>query len=65
MHSKSNNIEIMMNDEACKVKKELLIHLNIYFKKKLELVKGSEFSFDYVQLLYYKCRKINPDCGGS
>ena len=28
-------------------------------------MKGSEFVFDYVQLLYYKCHKINPNCGGS
>ena len=28
-------------------------------------MKGSEFAFDYVPLLYYKCRKINPSCGGS
>ena len=28
-------------------------------------MKGSEFVFDYVYLLYYKCHKINPNCGGS
>ena len=28
-------------------------------------MKGSEIVFDYVQLLYYKCHKINPNCGGS
>ena len=28
-------------------------------------MKGSEFVFDYVQLLYYKSYKINPNCGGS
>ena len=28
-------------------------------------MKGSEFVFDYVQLLYYKCYKINPNGGGS
>ena len=27
-------------------------------------MKGSEFVFDYVQFLYYKCHKINPSCGG-
>ena len=27
--------------------------------------KGSEFVFDYVQLLYYKCHLKNPNCGGS
>ena len=28
-------------------------------------MKGSEFLFVYIQLLYYKCHKINPDCSGS
>ena len=28
-------------------------------------MKGSEFVFDYAQLLYYKCHKINPNRGGS
>ena len=28
-------------------------------------MKGSEFVFDYVHLLYYKCHKISPNHGGS
>ena len=28
-------------------------------------MKGSNFVFSYVQLLYYKCHKINLNCGGS
>ena len=28
-------------------------------------MKGSELVFDYVHLLYYKCHKINTNCGGS
>ena len=28
-------------------------------------MKGSEFVFDYVYLLYYKRHKINLNCGGS
>ena len=28
-------------------------------------MKGSEFVFDYVQLLYYKCHQVNPNRGGS
>ena len=28
-------------------------------------MKGSEFVFDHVHLLYYKCHKINPNRGGS
>ena len=29
------------------------------------MMKGSEFVFDYVHLLYYKCHKIDLDCGRS
>ena len=28
-------------------------------------MRGSEFVFDCVHLLYYKCHRINPDCGAS
>ena len=28
-------------------------------------MKDSEFVFNYVHLLYYKCHKINPHHGGS
>ena len=28
-------------------------------------MKGSEFVINCVQLLYYKCYKINPNCDGS
>ena len=28
-------------------------------------MKGSEFVFDYVHLLYNKCYKVNPNCSGS
>ena len=28
-------------------------------------MKSSEFVFDYDHLLYYKCHKMNPNCGGS
>ena len=28
-------------------------------------MKGSKFVFDFVQVLYNKCHKINPNCGGS
>ena len=28
-------------------------------------MKGSDFIFDCVNLLYYKCHKINLNCGGS
>ena len=35
------------------------------YKNNLGPVKSSEFVFDYVHLMYYKCHKINPNRGGS
>ena len=60
MHSKSDNIEIMINDEADEVIKELFDSLKNRYQN-LESMKGSAFVFDYV----HKCHKINPNCGGS
>ena len=65
LHSKSDNIEIMINDEANEVIKELFDSLKNRSQNNLKSMKGSEFVFDYGSLLYYKCHKINPNCGGS
>ena len=65
MHSKSDNIEIMINDEANEVIEELFDSLKNRCQNNLESMKGSEFVFNYVYLLYYKCHKINPNRGGS
>ena len=54
MHSKSDNIEIVINDEANEVIKELSDSLKNRYQNNLESMKGNEFFFDYVQLLYYK-----------
>ena len=59
MHSKSDNIEIKINDEADKVIKELFDSLKNRYQNNSELLKDSESVFDYVHLLYYKCHKIN------
>ena len=65
LDSKSGNIEIMINDEADEAIKELSHSLKNRYQNNLESVKGSKFVFDYINLLYYKCHKINPNCGGS
>ena len=65
MHSKSDNIEIMINDEADEVIEELFQSLKNGYQNNLESMKGSEFVFDYIQLLHCKCHKINANCGGS
>ena len=49
MHSKSNNIELMINDEANKVIKELFDTLKRY-QNNLESMNSSGFVFDYVYL---------------
>ena len=63
MHSKIDKIEIMINDEADEIIKELFDSLKKIYQNKLEWIKGSEFVFDYVQLLYYKFQNLNLNCG--
>ena len=60
MHSKSGNIEIIINNEAEKLFKSLKKR----HQNNLEKVEGSQVVFDYVHLLHCKCHKINPNCGG-
>ena len=55
----------MVSDEADEVIKELFDSLKNRYQNNLESMKGSDFVFHYVQSLYYKCHKINPNCGGS
>ena len=43
----------MSNDEADEVIKKLFNSLKSRCQNNLELMRGSEFVFDYVQLLYY------------
>ena len=48
MHSKSNNIEIMMNDTEDEVIEELFDSLKNRYQNNLKSMKGSEFVYDYV-----------------
>ena len=48
MHSKSDNIEIMINDEADKVIEQLFDSLKNRYQNNLKSIKGKEFVFDYV-----------------
>ena len=66
VHSKSDNRQIMMNDEADKVIEQYFESLKKRYQNKLEeSMRGSEFFFNFLHLLYYKCNKINPNCSGS
>ena len=55
----------MINDGAYEVIKELIDSLKITYQNDLDSMKGSDFVFDYVHLLYYKCYKINANHSGS
>ena len=65
MHSKSDNIEIMINNGADEVIKYIFISLKNGYQSNLQLVKGSEVVFDNLHLLYNKSHKINPNRSGS
>ena len=47
----------MINYEADEFIKELFYSLKKIYQNNLESIKTSEFVFDYVHLLYYKCHK--------
>lgn len=65
MHSKSDNIETTMNDEADKITEE---HFELpkkgYQNMLKESMRGCDFVFGYFYLLYYKSNEINLNSGG-
>ena len=48
MHSKNDNIEVMVNNEADEVIEELFDSLKNRYQNNLESIKDSEFVFDYI-----------------
>ena len=52
MHSKSDNIVIMINDEADEALKKLFDSLRNRCQNNLESMKGNEFILDYVPLSF-------------
>ena len=48
MHSKSDNIKIMIRNEADEVIKNLFDSLKSRYQSNLESLKGSEFVFDHI-----------------
>ena len=65
MHSKNDNIEIMISDEADEFIKHFFDSVKNRYQNDLQSMRGSEVVFNYVQLLYYKCHKMNFNHGGS
>ena len=64
MHSKSDNIEIIIKDKAGEVIEKLFDSLIRKYQIGLEKsMRGTDFIFDCVHLLSYKCHKINLSRG--
>ena len=66
MHTKSNNIEIIMGSETNYIIEELFESLLQKYQEWLEeSMRGSEFIFDSVDLLHYNLQKISLNRKGS
>ena len=66
MHTTSDNIESMIGNERNEIIKEHFESLLQKYQEGLEKsMKGSEFVFDNIDLLYYKLHKIGLNAGGS
>ena len=66
MHTKSDNIEILMGSETHQIIEELSESLLHKYQEELEeSMRGSEFVFDSDDLLYYKLHEISLNRSGS
>ena len=66
MQSKSNNIKFTSYNDVNEVGDKLFESLRSRYQGKLETsMRGSDFIFDLVQLMYEKCHKVNFRHGGS
>ena len=66
MHSRSGNIKLTSYNDADEVFDELFESLQLRYQRNLETsMRGSDFTFDSVQLMYYKCHKVNFKRGAS
>ena len=60
MHLNSDNIKFISYSEVNEVVNKLFKSLRSKFQENLETsMKGSDFIFDSVQLMYYKCHEVN------
>ena len=66
MHTKSDNIEIMIGSDTNEVIEDLFESLLQRYQENLEeKMRGSQFVFDGVNLLHYDLNKISLNRGGS
>ena len=66
MHSNSDNIKFTSYNDANKVVNELFESLRSKYQDNLETsMKKSDFIFNSIHLIYYKCRKVSFKHGDS
>ena len=63
IYSKQDNKKIVTNDRAEEVITKIFKLLINKYQYNFESVKGSDFVFDYVYLLYYKCHNLDFNHG--
>ena len=66
MHTKSNNVEIVIGSETDEIIGDLFKSpLQNYQEGLKKSVRGSEFAYDSVDVLYYNLNKVSLSRGGS
>ena len=66
MHSRCDNVKCTSYNDSNEIVDELFESLHSIHQGSLEIsMRGSDFIFDSVQPMYYKCHKVNFKCGGS
>ena len=66
MHTKIDNVEIMIGSETDEIIKDLFeSFLKKYQEGLEEYMRGSEFVYDSVDVLYYNLNKVSLNRGGS
>ena len=66
MHTKSNNVKIMMGSETYEITEELFKSFLQKYQEELEKsMRGSEFVYDSVDALHYNLNKVSLSRGGS
>ena len=65
-HAKSNNVEIMMGSDTDEVIEDLFeFFLQKYQEGLEESMRGSRYTYDSVDALYYNLNKVSLSRGGS
>ena len=66
MHTKSNNVEIVIGSETDEIIENLFASFLQKYQEGLEeSVRGSEFVYDSADVLYYNLEKVSLSRGGS